>query len=397
MQKLSVKDLSVKDQRVLVRVDFNVPQEADGTITDDTRIRAALPTIEFLLQGGAKVILCSHLGRPKGEPGDRQAFTLAPVARRLGELLKTNVKMAPDVVGPEVTKLANQLGSGEVLMLENVRFIKGETKNDLEFSKQLAALADFYVNDAFGSAHRAHSSTAGVARLVKQAAAGFLMEKEIHYLSQAVSNPERPFVAILGGAKISGKLEVIQNLLPKVDSLLIGGGMAYTFLKAKSIGIGRSICEDDLIPTAKQILKQALDLDKQLLLPIDHVVADDIKADAMQKHVPRNNIDEGWQGVDIGPDTVRKFTAAIQKAKTIVWNGPMGVFEIPGFAKGTLAMATALASSEATTIVGGGDSVAAITQMGLADKMTHVSTGGGASLEFLEGKELPGVAALSNR
>ena len=315
----------------------------------------------------------------------------------MGELLKTQVIMAPDVVGPEVEKLAAALPEGGILMLENVRFVKGETKNDPNFSKQLAALADLYVNDAFGSAHRAHCSTEGVAHLVKQAAAGFLMEKEIEYLGKVVANPEHPFVAILGGAKVSGKLEVIKNLLPKVDTLIIGGGMAYTFLKAKSIGIGKSLCEDELVPTAREILKQALDLNKSLLLPIDHVVADDFKADAKRMIVPRGTIDEGWEGMDIGPETIKKFTAALKNAKTVVWNGPMGVFEMKPFAQGTLAIAKVLAGLKATTIVGGGDSVAAVTQMGLADKMTHVSTGGGASLEFLEGKQLPGVVALTDK
>jgi phosphoglycerate kinase len=284
-----------------------------------------------------------------------------------------------------------------VLMLENVRFVKGETKNDPEFSKQLAALADLYVNDAFGSAHRAHCSTEGVAHLVKQAAAGFLMEKEIEYLGKALTHPEHPFVAILGGAKVSGKLEVIRSLLPKVDTLILGGGMAYTFLKAKGIGIGKSLCEDELIPMAKDILKQALDLNKALLLPIDHVVADDFKADANIQTVTRGSIDEGWEGMDIGPETVKKFSSALKNAKTVVWNGPMGVFEMAPFANGTLSIARVLAGLQATTIVGGGDSVAAVTQMGLADKMSHVSTGGGASLEFLEGKTLPGVVALTDK
>lgn len=397
MNKLTVTDLQVKGQKVLVRVDFNVPQDENLKITDDTRIRAALPTIEFLVQNGAKVILCSHLGRPKGEPDDKKKFSLAPAAQRLGELLKKDVKMAPDVVGPEVEAMAAGLKDGDVMILENVRFVKGETKNDPEFSKQLAKLADLYVNDAFGSAHRAHCSTEGVAHLVKQAAAGFLMQKELEYLGKAVSNPERPFVAILGGAKVSGKLEVIENLLPKVDTLIIGGGMAYTFLKAKGMGIGKSLVEDDLVPKAKEILKKALDLHKALLLPIDHVVADDFKADAKTQLVPRGTIDEGWEGMDIGPETVKKFAAPIKAAKTIVWNGPMGVFEMEPFAKGTRAVAQLLADSQAVTIVGGGDSVAAVTQMGLADKMSHVSTGGGASLEFLEGKALPGVVALTDK
>ncbi len=396
MNKLTVKDLQVKDQRVLVRVDFNVPMDEQQAITDDTRIVKALPTIAFLRDGGAKVILCSHLGRPKGDPSDKVKFSLAPVAKRLGELLNCEVKMAPEVIGDQVTAMAGALQGGDIMMLENVRFVKGETKNDPDFSKQLAALADLYVNDAFGSAHRAHCSTEGVAHLVKQAAAGFLMEKEIDYLGRAISDPARPYVAVLGGAKVSGKLEVIKNLLPKVDVLIIGGGMAYTFLKAKGIGIGKSLCEEELVPTAREILKQALDMSKTFLLPIDHIVADDFSATANIKHVARGTIEDGWEGMDIGPYTIEKFSSALRPAKTVVWNGPMGVFEMEPFAKGTLAIASLLAELKATTIVGGGDSVAAVTQMGLADKMSHVSTGGGASLEFLEGKALPGVEALTN-
>jgi len=397
LKKLTVKDLQVKGKRVLVRVDFNVPMDDQQRITDDTRVRAALPTIEFLRRAGARILLCSHLGRPKGEPGDREKFSLAPVAKRLGELLQVNVTMAPAVVGPEVEKLAADLPEGGLLMLENVRFEKGETKNDPVLAQVLASLADVYVNDAFGSAHRAHASTEGVAHRVKQAAAGLLMEKELEYLGRVLTSPERPFVAILGGAKVSGKLEVIRNLLPKVDTLIIGGGMAYTFLKAKGIAIGKSLCEEDLIPMAKEILKQALDLSKAFLLPIDHVVADDFRADAQRKVTPRGTIEEGWQGMDIGPETIKKFAAALKPAKTIVWNGPMGVFEMEPFAQGTLAIARLLAESKATTVVGGGDSVAALTHMGLADQMSHVSTGGGASLEFLEGKQLPGVVALTDR
>lgn len=397
MDKMSVKDLQVTNQAVLVRVDFNVPMDQAQQITDDTRIQKALPTIKHLKENGARLILCSHLGRPKGEADDKQKFSLAPVAKRLGECLSCEVKMAPEVVGDQVTQMVNELKAGEILMLENVRFVKGETKNDPEFSKQLAALADIYVNDAFGSAHRAHCSTEGVAHLVKTAAAGFLMEKEIAYLGKAVSDPARPYVAILGGAKVSGKLEVIKNLLPKVDTLIIGGGMAYTFLKAKGISIGKSLCENDLVETAREILKQALDLNKALLLPIDHIVADDFKIDANIKHVARGTIEDDWEGMDIGPHTVDKFSAPIKQAKTIVWNGPMGVFEMEPFAKGTLAIAKLIAETDTVSIVGGGDSVAAVTQMGLADKMSHVSTGGGASLEFLEGKQLPGVVALSDK
>ena len=397
MSKLTVSDLEVRDRRVLVRADFNVPLNKDKSISDDTRIRAALPTIRHLIEHGAKTILCSHLGRPKGEPGDREAFSLKPVAARLGELLGREVVMAPDVTGSEVEKLASELPAGGVLLLENVRFAKGETKNDPAVADALAGLADLYVNDAFGSAHRAHASTEGAARRLPKAAAGFLMQKEIDYLSRALHRPEQPYVAILGGAKVSGKLEVIRSLLPKVDTIMIGGGMAYTFLRAKGIGIGNSLVEKELIPTAKEILKQALDLDKQFLLPIDHVVADAFREDAARKVIPRGTIDEGWEGMDIGPETIKKFSAAVRRAKTIVWNGPMGVFEMPPFAEGTLAMAKVLAESSATTIVGGGNSVAALTQMGLADNMSHVSTGGGACLEFLEGKELPGVAALTDK
>jgi phosphoglycerate kinase len=356
-----------------------------------------LATLRYALEQGAKLIVCSHLGRPKGEPGDKEKFSLAPVAEKLGQLLGKPVIMAPEVVGAEVTRLAQNLQPGQVLMLENVRFAPGETKNDETLSKTFAALADVYVNDAFGSAHRAHSSTEGVARFAPVAVAGFLMEKEVEYLGKVISNPERPFVAILGGAKISGKLEVIENLLPKVDTLIIGGGMAYTFLKASGRRIGKSLCEDELVPKAKEILKKALDLHKALLLPIDHIVADDFSETANIQTVTRGNIDEGWEGMDIGPETIKKFQGAIQHAKTVVWNGPMGVFEMAPFAKGTLGVAQVLSQSKAVTVVGGGDSVAAVTQMGLADKMTHVSTGGGASLEFLEGKALPGVVALKDK
>ncbi|MDD5712451.1 MAG: phosphoglycerate kinase [Smithellaceae bacterium] len=397
LNKLTVRDLDVSGKRVLVRVDFNVPQDGALKITDDTRIRSALPTIEYLRDRGARIILCSHLGRPKGEPGDREKFSLAPAAARLAELMKTNVTMAPDVVGPEVEKLVSSLPPGGILMLENVRFQKGETKNDPGLSKELAELADIYVNDAFGSAHRAHCSTEGVAHLVSQAAAGLLMEKEIEYLGKVLASPERPFVAILGGAKVSGKLEVIKNLLPKVDTLLIGGGMAYTFLDAQGIGIGKSMREEDLVGTAKEILAEAARTKRVLLLPVDHLEASNFRVDADRRTTKGATIDDGWMGMDIGPETIKLFGEVIRGAKTVVWNGPMGVFEMEPFAAGTKAVAKLLSESGAVTVVGGGDSVAAVTQMGLAEKMSHVSTGGGASLEFLEGKSLPGVEALTDK
>ncbi|HLT58970.1 MAG: phosphoglycerate kinase [Limnochordales bacterium] len=388
--KLGVKDLDVAGRRVLVRVDFNVPLR-DGEITDDSRIRAALPTIEYLRQAGARVILVSHLGRPKGKVVEE--LRLDPVARRLGELLGIEVRKADDCIGPAVQDLAAALQDGDVLLLENVRFHPGEEKNDPDFARALAAVAELYVNDAFGTAHRAHASTEGVARLLP-AAAGLLMQREIEIMGRALSDPERPFLALLGGAKVSDKIGVIQNLLTKVDTIAIGGGMAYTFLKARGLEVGRSLLEEDRIPFAAELLREAEARGVELLLPVDVVVADRFAPDAARRVVPVDQIPPDWQGLDIGPATRELFAAAVRRARTIVWNGPMGVFEWEPFAQGTMAIARALAETDATTIVGGGDSAAAVEQAGVAHRITHISTGGGASLEFLEGKELPGVAAL---
>lgn len=391
--KMTVSDLDMAGKRVLVRVDFNVPLQ-DGEVADDTRIRAALPTIEYLRRQGARVILVSHLGRPKGKVVEE--LRMAPVARRLSQLLGTEVKMVPACVGPEVEAAAAQLKDGEVLLLENIRFYPGEEKNDPEFAKQLAAIADAYVNDAFGTAHRAHASTVGVAQLLP-AAAGFLMQKELEYLGRALENPERPFLAILGGAKVSDKIGVIRNLLPKVDAIAIGGGMAYTFLKAQGYEVGKSIVDEERLELAKELMAEAKQRGVTFLLPVDVVVADKFAPDAARKVVDVSEIPADWQGLDIGPKTRKLFAKEISRAKTIVWNGPMGVFEWEPFAEGTAEIARAMAESDAVTIVGGGDSAAAVEKFGLADKMSHVSTGGGASLEFLEGKELPGVAVLKDR
>ncbi|HVM32525.1 MAG TPA: phosphoglycerate kinase [bacterium] len=396
VKKLSVEDLSPAGKRVLVRVDFNVPLDGDK-ITDDTRIRESLKTIEYLSAKGAKVILASHLGRPKGVD---EKLRLKPVAARLSELLKKPVKALTDCVGPEVEKEVAAMKDGDVVLLENVRFHPEEEKNDPAFAKKLAALADIYVNDAFGTAHRAHASTEGVAKLLPQAAAGFLMMKEIQYLGGALSNPQRPFVAIVGGSKVSSKIDVIKSLMKVVDVLIIGGGMAYTFLKARKMEIGNSIVENDKIDLAKALMTQSIDTDVPLLLPIDHVIADKYDAKANIKIVPRGGILPGWEGLDAGPNTIEKYATFIRSAKTIFWNGPVGVFEMEPFAKGTLAIAKLMAECSekgAITIVGGGDSVAAVTQMGLASKMSHISTGGGASLEFMEGKQLPGIVALSDK
>lgn len=399
MAKKTILDLGKKDlagKKVLCRVDFNVP--LDGTtITDDTRIRAALPTIQYLTENGSRVILVSHLGRPKKGPEDK--LRLAPCAARLSELLGQPVAMAKDSIGPEVQQAVAALKDGDVILLENVRFYKEEEANDPEFAKKLASLADLYVSDAFGTVHRAHASTAGVAAYLP-AYAGLLIKKEIESMQPLLDNPVRPFVAILGGAKISGKIDVITSLLPKVDALVIGGGMAYTFLKAKGREIGKSLVELDKIDLAKDILKKALDLDKGIYLPIDHVVTDHIAPDAKAHIVPRGGIPAELQAVDIGPHTITKFGHVIEKARSIFWNGPMGVFEVDQFAKGTMAIAKLVA--EATTkgafsVIGGGDSVAAVEKAGLADKMSHISTGGGASLEFMEGKVLPGIACLLDK
>lgn len=392
MAKLSVRDLDLKGKTVFIRVDFNVPLEKAPTgemkITSDKRIRASLPTIQYVLEQGAGVILASHLGRPKGKRNTDES--LAPAAAALGTLLGKPVKMAPDCVGPEVA--AMKPAPGEVLLLENLRFHKQEEGNDPEFSKQLASLADVYVNDAFGSAHRAHASTAGITAFVKQAAAGFLMDKEIEYLTKATKNPERPCIAILGGAKVSDKIEVIQNLLKFADKVLIGGAMAYTFLKAQGQPTGKSLVEDDKVELAKQLLAES---GSKLMLPSDHVVAAELKEGAENETV--TTIPDGKMGLDIGAATIAAYEAAVASAKTIIWNGPMGVFEKPPFDKGTVALAKAVAGSGAISVVGGGDSEKAIKAAGVTSKISHVSTGGGASLEFLSGLELPGVAALTDK
>jgi phosphoglycerate kinase len=391
--KQTVADLGeLRGARLFVRVDYNVPLEA-GRITDDTRIRASLPTLEHLLRGGARLILASHLGRPKQGPAPE--FSLAPAAARLGELVGRPVTMAPDCVGDEVRRLSGGLPEGGVLLLENVRFHKQEEANDAAFSARLISDtgASIFVNDAFGSAHRAHASTEGVARHVRRRVAGLLMEKELRYLGMALTAPQRPFVAVLGGAKVSDKIQVIESLLPRVDALLIGGGMAYTFFKAKGLPIGKSLVEDDRVELARTLLEKGAG---KLELPSDHVAAAAFKADAERRTLPARELPDGWMGLDIGPATARAYAERVRGAKLALWNGPMGVFEMEPFAAGTLAMARALAECDGTTIVGGGDSVAAVTQMGLAEKIDHVSTGGGASLEFLGGEPLPGVACLDD-
>lgn len=393
MNKKSIRDVDLKGKRIFCRVDFNVPLE-NGTITDDTRIRAALPTIKYLIDHGAKVILASHLGRPK--EGNLEPFRLTPVAKRLEELLGRPVKKADEVIGPQVEALVNGLKEGEVLLLENVRFHPGETKNDPELSKTFASYADLFVNDAFGSAHRAHSSTAGIASYIP-AVAGFLMEKEIETLGKALTAPKRPFTAIIGGAKVKDKIGVIENLLDKVDHLLIGGGLANTFIRAKGYPIGASLYEEEKVEVAKELMAKAAEKGTSFLIPVDLVVADAFQNDANRKVVKIDEIPEGWQALDIGPETIRKYEEVIKASKLVIWNGPMGVFEMENFAAGTFAIARACAESEAETIIGGGDSVAAVEKAGLADRISHISTGGGASLEFMEGKVLPGVAVLEER
>ena len=394
MNKKTVKDICVKGKKVLVRCDFNVPLDENKNITDETRINAALPTIKYLLDNGAAVILCSHLGRPKGE--FNMKYSLAPVAKRLSEKLGFEVKLAKDVIGEDAKKLAAEVKPGEAILLENVRFQPEEEKNDPAFAKELASMADLYVSDAFGTVHRAHASTAGVAAYLP-AVAGFLIGKELDFLGSAVENPKRPFVAILGGAKVKDKIGVITNLLEKVDTLIIGGGMAYTFQKAMGKEIGKSLLDEERIDLAKDLMEKAKAKGVKLLLPVDNVCGSDFSNDC---NIITVDADQGipadYEGMDIGPKSVKLFSDAIKEAKTVVWNGPMGVFEVPNFAKGTLAIATAMAESDAITIIGGGDSAAAVTQMGLADRMSHISTGGGASLEFLEGKTLPGIAVLEN-
>ena len=394
--KKTVEDLDVAGKRVLVRVDFNVPQDETGAITDDRRIRAALPTIEYLVSKNARVILASHLGRPKGGPTPK--YSLAPVAARLSELLGKRIPLAPDSVGPEVSALVEKLANGDVLLLENVRFYSEEEKNDPAYAQKLASLAEAYVNDAFGTAHRAHASTEGVARLLP-GVAGYLMKRELDYLGSTVDNPARPFVAILGGAKVKDKISVIEALLPKVDTLIIVGGMAYTFFKAQGKEIGHSLLDATSLDFAKRLLDEN---GTKIMLPVDVMVADGnpFDTDASTLHtkvVPAGEIPADWEGVDIGPVTVKAVAAVLQGAKTVIWNGPAGIFEFDQFATGTKGIAQAMADSSATTIVGGGDSAAAVEKLGFADQMTHISTGGGASLEFLEGKELPGVAALQDK
>ncbi len=400
MSKLSIRDLPLQGKRVFLRVDFNVPLSDDGKVTDDTRIRETLPTIDYALRHGARLELASHLGRPKGKPNPK--MSLKPAAARLAELDEQqmyagHIGFAPECVGAEVEAMVQKLKPGEMLVLENLRFHPEEEANDEGFSRALARLADFYVNDAFGTAHRAHASTVGITRFVEKSAAGLLMEKELQYLGRALENPDHPFIAILGGAKVSDKIEVIRNLIAKVDALLIGGGMAYTFIKASGMKVGRSLVEEDKLVLARNLLAEANQRGTKFMLPVDHVIADKIDAAAATSVVSEGGIPDDKMGLDIGPKTVAQFIAEIAKAKTIVWNGPVGVFEVAPFAAGTMAVAQAVAANRgAVSIVGGGDSVAAVKAAGVADSITHISTGGGASLEFLEGKKLPGVEALTD-
>ena len=397
LNKKTIEDINVAGKKVLVRCDFNVPLQ-DGVITDENRLVGALPTIKYLIAQGAKVILCSHLGKPKGEP--KPELSLAPVAKRLSEMLGQEVVFAADtnVVGENAKAAVSNMKDGDVVLLENTRYRKEETKNEENFSKELASLADIFVNDAFGTAHRAHCSTVGAGQFLEERACGYLIQKELKFLGEAVANPIRPFTAILGGAKVSDKINVINQLLDKVDNLIIGGGMAYTFLKSQGYEIGDSLLESDKVDYAKEMIEKAEAKGVKLYLPVDFKTADRFAADAEVAITEDQNIADGYQGLDIGPKTVEKFVDVVNNSKTIVWNGPMGVFEFEAFAGGTLAIAKAMAALEdATTVIGGGDSAAAVNQLGFGDKMTHVSTGGGASLEFLEGKELPGIAALDNK
>ena len=397
LNKKTVKDIDVTGKRVLVRCDFNVPLDENQNITDETRILGALPTIKYLIEKGAKVILCSHMGKPKGEP--KPELSLAPVAKCLSEKLGKEVVFAADdnVVGENAKKAVAEMKDGDVVLLQNTRYRAEETKNVETFSKELASLAEIFVNDAFGTAHRAHCSTVGVTNYLDTAVAGFLIEKELEFLGNAVNNPVRPCVAILGGSKVSSKISVINNLLEKVDKLIIGGGMAYTFMKAKGYEVGKSLLEADYIDYAKDMMQKAKDKGVELLIPVDTVVAKEFSNDAEHKTVDAGHIEADWEGLDIGEKTIALFKDALKDAKTVVWNGPMGVFEMPTFAKGTNAIAQMLADLDAITIIGGGDSVAAVNQAGLGSKMSHISTGGGASLEFLEGKELPGIACLQDK
>jgi len=398
MNKLSIRDLELGGKRVFVRVDFNVPLDG-GRVTDDTRIRETLPTLAFACERGARLVLASHLGRPKGKPDPK--YSLLPVAAKLADLLGAPVEFAADCVGADAEAKSRALANGGVLLLENVRYHAEEEANEEGFSRQLSALCDgLFVCDAFGSAHRAHASVVGITRFVKQAAAGLLMERELAFLGKALSNPERPFVAVLGGAKVSDKIEVVENLMRIADAMLIGGGMAYTFLKSQGLPIGNSLVETDKLDLARKLIEEAKQRNFRLLLPTDHVLGQELKADTKTQTTSVNATPDGWMGLDIGPETVTKFSSELARAKTIVWNGPMGVFEMPAFAKGTLEIARAVAAATAKgaiSIVGGGDSVAAIHAAGLADKVSHISTGGGASLEFLGGRKLPGVEALTNK
>jgi phosphoglycerate kinase len=394
MNKKTIRDIDLKGKKVFVRCDFNVPMNEEREITDNTRIVAALPTIKYLLEQKCKIILASHLGRPKGEV--KPEYSLAPVAKELSRLLNKEVIMAKDVIGPDATEKAKNLKEGEILLLENVRFHREETDNDPEFSKKLAEMAEIFVNDAFGTAHRTHSSTTGIASYLP-AVSGFLIEKELKFLGDALNNPERPFVAILGGAKVSDKIGVIDSLLEKVDTLIIGGGMAYTFFKAQGYEVGKSLCELDKLELAKELMEKAKTKGVKLMLPVDTKIGKEFKEDTESKTVKYTEIPADWEGFDIGKETIKMFTEELKKAKTVVWNGPLGLFEFSQFAIGTNAIAKVLSEIDATTIIGGGDSAAAVEKAGLADKMTHISTGGGASLEFLEGKKLPGIEALLDK
>ena len=394
MNKKTVKDIDLKEKRVLVRCDFNVPMDQNRNITDNRRIVSALPTIQYLLEQNCKLVLCSHLGRPKGE--FKPEYSLKPVAKELSKLLGKEVIMANDVVGEDAKSKAKNLKNGEILLLENLRFHREETDNDPEFAKELASFGEVFVNDAFGTAHRAHASTEGVAHYLP-AVSGFLIEKELKFLGEALENPERPFMAILGGSKVSDKIGVIENLLEKVDTLLIGGGMAYTFFKAQGYSVGDSICEEDKCELALELMEKAKNKGVKLLLPIDNKIGKEFKADTESKTVKSTEIPDGWEGLDIGEKTIELYTKELQNAKTIVWNGPLGVFEFDQFAVGTNAIAKALGDIDAVKIIGGGDSASAVEKAGVAEKMTHISTGGGASLEFLEGKKLPGIEALQDK
>lgn len=394
MNKKTIQDIELKGKKVLVRCDFNVPMNEKQEITDKKRIVAALPTIKYLLENKCAIILCSHLGRPKGEV--KPEYSLKPVAEELSKLLGQEIIMAKDVIGEDAQEKAKTLQQGQILLLENVRFHREETDNDPEFAKKLAQLAEIYVNDAFGTAHRAHASNAGVAKYLPSVS-GFLIEKELKFLGETLENPQRPFVAILGGAKVSDKIGVIENLLDKVDTLIIGGGMAYTFIKAQGYEIGKSLCEEDKLDLANEIMKKAKQKGVKLMLPIDTVVGKEFNKDTESKTVPSTQIPAEWEGMDIGEETIKAYAEELKNAKTVIWNGPLGVFEFPNFAKGTNAIAKAISEINATTIIGGGDSASAVEKAGLADKMTHISTGGGASLEFLEGKKLPGIECLENK